>query len=106
MGAITFDLDKLPHRPKESKMKQGLAMSKGPFEYLSKNMNELGDAFTITAPASRPMVFLNTPSAVKEVMAIPDDHIDQARMPFPIDVGEKQTGFLGGIEHKDARKIL
>ncbi|HVL01992.1 MAG TPA: cytochrome P450 [Dongiaceae bacterium] len=106
MGAITFDLDKLPQRPKESKMKQGLAMSKGPFEYLSKNMNELGDAFTITAPASRPMVFLNTPSAVKEVMAIPDDHIDQARMPFPIDVGEKQTGFLGGIEHKDARKIL
>lgn len=106
MGATRLDLGRLPRSPKESPIKQGLALSRGPFEYLTKNLNEIGDAFTIITPASPPMVFLNTPAAVKEVMAIPDESIDQSRMPFPIDIGEKQTGFLRGVEHKDARKIL
>ena len=105
MSTLAIDFTQLPKRPNASKLKQGLALSKGPFEYLAKNQNEFGD-FTLTAPGSPPMVFLNSTSAVKEVMAIPEDHIDQARMPFPIDIGEKNTGFLGGNEHKDGRKIL
>ncbi|MCG8534869.1 MAG: cytochrome P450, partial [Pseudomonadales bacterium] len=104
MSTLAIDFTQLPKRPNASKLKQGLALSKGPFEYLAKNQNEFGD-FTLTAPGSPPMVFLNSTSAVKEVMAIPEDHIDQARMPFPIEIGEKNTGFLGGNEHKDGRKI-
>ena len=106
MNASAIDFATLPKRPTDSKLKQGMSLSKGPFAYLSKNAEEIGDAFTLTVPASPPMVFLNTIAAVKAVMAIPDDHIDQSRMPFPIDIGEKNTGFLGGDEHKDARKIL
>ncbi|MEE2733567.1 MAG: cytochrome P450 [Pseudomonadota bacterium] len=106
MSRTAINLAQLPQRPADSKLKQGLSLSKAPFEYLSKNMRELGDAFTLTVPASPPMVFLNTPAAVKAVLAIPDDHIDQSRMPFPIDIGEKNTGFLGGTEHRDGRKIL
>ncbi|MBA56951.1 MAG: hypothetical protein CMK89_21085 [Pseudomonadales bacterium] len=104
VGAIDFA--NLPKRPRESRLRQGMSLSKGPYEYLTQKVNEIGDAFTLTVPASPPMVFLNTVEAVKEVMAIPGDHIDQSRMPFPIDIGEKNTGFLGGVEHKDGRKIL
>ena len=106
MASNIFDLKKLPSGPKQSKLKQGLALSYTPFQYLSQNHEQFGDAFTITAPASPPMVFFNTTAAVKEVLAIPDDCIDQSRMPFPIDIGEKNTGFLGGQDHKDARRIL
>ena len=106
MSATAIDFTLLPKRPRESKLKQGLSLGKAPLTYLSSKASEIGDAFTLTVPASPPMVFFNTVAAVKEVMAIPDDHIDQARMPFPIDIGEKNTGFLGGAEHKDGRKIL
>ena len=106
MNSRAIDIAQLPRRPKDSKLQQGLALSKRPYAYLSTQVNEIGDAFTLTVPASPPMVFLNTVEAVKAVMAIPDDHIDQSRMPFPIDIGEKNTGFLGGVEHQDGRKIL
>ncbi|MCG8316096.1 MAG: cytochrome P450 [Pseudomonadales bacterium] len=87
-------------------MRQGIALGNEPFTFLTKSHQELGDAFTITPPGTMPMVFLNDPAAVKEVFSISNVDIDQSQIPFPLDIGEKNTGFLNGTEHKDARKIL
>lgn len=106
MASILQGHAELPAGPKQSKFKQGMELSLAPFDYLSKNYKKFGDAFTLRIPASPPLVFFNTATAVKQVFAIPDHCIDQSRMPFPIDIGEKNTGFLGGQEHKDGRRIL
>ena len=106
MESLPINLNDLPPRLKQSKLRQGIALGSEPFAFLARNQQLLGDAFTITPPGTPPMVFLNDPAAVKEVFSIPDDDIDQSQIPFPLDIGEKNTGFLNGVEHKDARKIL
>ena len=83
-----------------------MALGIEPFTYLARNQKAFGDAFTITPLGTPPMVFITDPSSVKKVLTLPDEYIEQTKVPFPIDIGEKNTGFLNGKEHRDARKIL
>jgi len=49
---------------------------------------------------------LADPAQVKDFFNLKPDAVDQSKLPIPIDIGDRQTGFLNGKEHQESRKMV
>ena len=96
----------LPPGPSGLKFKNAMKMGLGAYDFLEENFKEYGDMFTLRFPGLAPFVWLNTPELAKQFFNLKPDQIDQSKLPIPIDIGVRQTGFLNGKEHQDSRKIV
>lgn len=96
----------LPPGPSGLKFKNAMKMGLGAYDFLNENFNQYGDVFTLRFPGLAPFVWLNTPELVKQFFNLKPEQVDQSRLPIPIDIGVRQTGFLNGAEHQLSRKIV
>lgn len=96
----------LPPGPTGMKFKNAMKMGLGAFDFLTENFEEFGDTYTLHFPGMAPFVWLNSPELAKIFFNLKPDEIDQSKLPIPIDIGIRQTGFLNGKEHQHSRKIV
>ncbi len=97
---------KLPPGPTGFKFVNAMKMGMGAFDYLSENFAKFGDIYTLRFPGMGPFVWMNRPDLVQKIFNLKPDQIDASKLPIPIDVGVRMTGFLNGAEHALSRKIV
>lgn len=96
----------LPPGPTGFKFVNAMKMGMGAFDYLSENYNKFGDIYTLHFPGMEPFVWMNRPDLVQKIFNLKPDQIDASKLPIPIDIGVRMTGFLNGSEHALSRKIV
>ncbi len=96
----------LPPGPRGLKFKTAMKMGLGIYSFLDDCYETYGDTFSLLLPGMAPFVWLADPVKVKAFFNLKPDQVDQSKLPIPIDLGDRQTGFLNGKEHQDSRKIV
>lgn len=96
----------LPPGPGGFKFVNAMKMGMGAFDYLAENFARYGDIYTLRFPGMAPFVWMNRPDLVQKIFNLKAGELDAAKLPIPIDIGVRMTGFLNGDEHAHSRKIV
>ncbi|CBL44053.1 Cytochrome P450 hydroxylase [gamma proteobacterium HdN1] len=106
LSKLHANASQLPPGPSGLKFVNAMKMGMGAFDYLWENFSKYGDLFTLQFPGMTPFVWMNRPDLVQKIFNLKPEQIDASKLPIPIDIGVRMTGFLNGAEHMLSRKIV